>query len=261
MAIDPPYPSDLEAKGWNLDLDYERIERSDTWAIASPEQRPWLLMLWMIAWRQSPVASLPNNDNLIAARIGMPLERFAAWRDVLMSGWDLATDGRLYHRTLTNHALKMAEKRNKDRARVAAFRAKSQSVDPCNALHTRESPVSSTPTPTPTPREKDKEHSPMEPAGVSSSGNPKPGELFPDVPKDILRDYMAIRKTRRSPLTKTAADILKSEARKAGISDADMLRTCCENSWLGFKASWMSGDKPRRSEDVQPARVFRELSL
>ena len=118
-----------------------------------------------------------------------------------------------------------------------------------------------TPTPTPTPREKDKEHSPVEPAGVSSSGNPKPGELFPDVPKDILRDYMAIRKTRRSPLTKTAADILKNEARKAGISNADMLRTCCENSWLGFKASWMNGDKPRRTEDVPPARTFREVSL
>ena len=81
MAIEPPYPADLEAKGWSLDLDYERIEQSDTWAIASADQRPWLLMLWMIAWRQSPVASLPNNDKLIAARIGMPLEQFAAWRD------------------------------------------------------------------------------------------------------------------------------------------------------------------------------------
>jgi hypothetical protein len=153
MAIEPPYPSDLEAKGWNLDLDYERIEQSDTWAIASPEQRPWLLMLWLVAWRQAPVASLPDNDRLIAARIGMPVDQFTAWRDVLLSGWEVATDGRLYHRTMTQHALRMAEKRSKDRARVAAFRAKSTEVDASNACVTRYSTVSSTPTPTPTPKE------------------------------------------------------------------------------------------------------------
>ncbi len=123
--IEPPYPADLEAKGWSLDLDYEKIEQSDTWAIASPEQRPWLLMLWLMAWRQVPVASLPDNDRLIAARIGMPVEQFSAWKDILLSGWELANDGRLYHKTLTQHALRMAEKRGKDRARVAAFRAKS----------------------------------------------------------------------------------------------------------------------------------------
>jgi hypothetical protein len=153
--IDPPYPSDIEAKGWSLDLDYERIEQSDTWAIASSEQRPWLLMLWLVSWRQVPAASLPNNHKLIAARLGMPLEKFTEWADVLLSGWELATDGRLYHKTLTNHVLSMANKRNKDRARVANFRAKSQDtnadVDACNALHTRDQHVSSTPTPTPTP--------------------------------------------------------------------------------------------------------------
>lgn len=159
--IDAPYPSDLEAKGWSLDLDYERIEQSDTWAIASPEQRPWLLMLWMISWRQVPVASLPNNDRLIAARIGMPVEQFTEWKEVLLSGWELATDGRLYHKTLTAHVLRMAEKRNKDRARVAAFRAKSAKHQAGNgdvtrytgATHaedTSDSTVSSAPTPTPT---------------------------------------------------------------------------------------------------------------
>jgi hypothetical protein len=139
--IDPPYPSDIEAKGWSLDLDYERIEQSDTWAIASSEQRPWLLMLWLVSWRQVPAASLPNNHKLIAARLGMPLEKFTEWADVLLSGWELATDGRLYHKTLTNHVLSMANKRNKDRARVANFRAKSQDT---NADVTRYTHVTNT---------------------------------------------------------------------------------------------------------------------
>lgn len=146
---EPPYPADIEAKGWCLDLDYERIDQSDTWAIASAEQRPWLLMLWLVSWRQSPVASLPNNHKLIAARIGMPIEQFSAWSDVLLSGWWLASDGRLYHKTLTEQVVKMTGKRTKDRSRVAAYRSKSQAtndgVASCNALHTRVSTVSSTP--------------------------------------------------------------------------------------------------------------------
>lgn len=193
--IDAPYPADLEAKGWNLDLDYEKIEQSDTWAVASAEQRPWLLMLWLMAWRQVPVASLPNNDRLIAARIGMPLEQFTAWKDVLLSGWELANDGRLYHRTLTQHVLRMAEKRSKDRARVAAYRDKLTPQNSGNELReqrndaheqdrgedassndgvtrytdvsnddvARDQRVSSTPTPTPTVKPK--------PANAGSSAN------------------------------------------------------------------------------------------
>lgn len=171
--ISPPYPADLEAKGWALDYDYEKIEQSDTWAIATTEQRPWLLMIWLMAWRQAPIASLPNNDRLIAARIGMPVERFIEWRDMLLSGFELATDGRLYHKTLTAHVLRMASKRDKDRARVAAWRARSSVTTSdtaasnaderqSNALHTHKSQPSNTnvrvstapsPTPSPTPKE------------------------------------------------------------------------------------------------------------
>lgn len=174
--ITPPYPADIHPKGWMLPLDYERIEQSDTWAIASPEQRPWLLMLWLTAWRQVPVASLPEKDLLIAARIGMPLEQFIQWKEILLSGWELATDGRLYHKTLTEHVLGMSEKRVKDRERVAEYRAKlkNKSVsntekDTCNTLHdtntddvtrytdvthsevARDQCVSSTPEPEPEP--------------------------------------------------------------------------------------------------------------
>ena len=151
----PPYPADLEAKGWSLDLDYERIEQSDTWAIALPEQRPWLLMLWLVSWRQVPVASLPISHKLIAARLGMPEAKFSEWADVLLSGWEMASDGRMYHKTLTDHVLRMANKRVKDRERVHNFRLRSRvnngGFAACNVLPTHELHVSSAPTPTPTP--------------------------------------------------------------------------------------------------------------
>lgn len=112
-----PYPADTRAKGWRFELDYEKVEQSGTWALAPTELRPWLLMLWMTAWKQVPCGSLDDDDALIAARIGMPTKIFMKHRDVLRRGWWRADDGRLYHDTIALRVLEMLEKRRKDAAR------------------------------------------------------------------------------------------------------------------------------------------------
>lgn len=122
MTIPAPYPSDTRAKGWRFELDHERIRQSDTWALAAPEIRPWLLMLWMTAWEQTPCGSLPQDDELIAARIGMPLDQFRAAKPRLLRGWWLADDGRLYHDTLAERVLEMIERRDGERSRKAEYR-------------------------------------------------------------------------------------------------------------------------------------------
>ncbi|MBN3838867.1 hypothetical protein [Burkholderia sp. Ac-20349] len=119
-----PYPADTRAKGWRFELDYERIRQSDTWALAVPEIRPWLLMLWMTAWEQTPCGSLPDDDELIAARIGMALEHFQEIKKRLMRGWWLADDGRLYHNTMIERVLEMIDRRDGERIRKANQRAK-----------------------------------------------------------------------------------------------------------------------------------------
>ncbi len=119
-----PYPSDTNAKGWRFELDLEQISRSDTWALATPEIRPWLLMLWSISWQQVPCGSLPNDDEIIAARIGMKPAAFRKARAVLMRGWVEHDDGRLYHQTVTDRVLAMLETKQKGRDRKAAYRAK-----------------------------------------------------------------------------------------------------------------------------------------
>jgi hypothetical protein len=125
-----PYPSDTRAKGWRFELDYERIRQSDTWALAAPEIRPWLLMLWMTAWEQTPCGSLPDDDELIAARIGMDLEQFQSAKKRLMRGWWVAEDGRLYHNTMVERVLEMLETRDKERARKAGQRERKKTADP-----------------------------------------------------------------------------------------------------------------------------------
>ncbi|RYE43945.1 MAG: hypothetical protein EOP24_26210 [Hyphomicrobiales bacterium] len=134
MTLPAPYPADTRAKGWRFEIDYEKVEQSDTWALAPAEVRPWLLMLWLTAWRQTPCGSLPPEDALIAARIGMPSKAYQKHRDVLRRGWWLADDGRLYHDTIIGRVLEMLEYRRKNAQRVATHAAKKKQSPITNAL-------------------------------------------------------------------------------------------------------------------------------
>lgn len=109
---EPPYPAETRrVSGWKFDLDPDRLLASDTWAIASAEARPWLLRLWFESWLSIPCGSLPNDDAVIAARIGMPLDRFRDHRSILLRGWREHADGLLYHPVLTEMVLGMAAQR------------------------------------------------------------------------------------------------------------------------------------------------------
>lgn len=137
---EPPYPREIRARGWRFEFDTERIRTSDTWAIASAELRPWLLMLWMTAWDNHPVG-LPGDERAIAGQIGMQLQQFQASRETLLRGWQMCSDGRLYHPVLTERVLEMIEKRRKDAARMAIHRAQ-KNQEPTSVV-TRYSRVSS----------------------------------------------------------------------------------------------------------------------
>jgi hypothetical protein len=102
----------------------ERARQSDTWTLAAADARPWLLMMWATAWEQTPCGSLPNDDELIAARIGMPAKAFAKMKPILLRKWWLADDGRLYHDVLVQRVTEMMDKRKTDADRKRGFDAK-----------------------------------------------------------------------------------------------------------------------------------------
>jgi uncharacterized protein YdaU (DUF1376 family) len=126
-----PYPSDTKAKGWRFELNYEQIEQSDTWALAAetPMAQHALLMMWMMAWKQEPCGSLPSDESLIRAKCRIPPEMWSSMRDILMRGWWLADDGRLYHPTITARVLEMMRKRRSDADRTATKRARDAKQD------------------------------------------------------------------------------------------------------------------------------------
>lgn len=107
----------------------ERARQSDTWALASTDARPWLLMLWATAWEQTPCGALPNDDALIAARLGMPAKLFAKHKAILLRKWWVAEDGRLYHDVLVQRVTEMMERRRKESDRKALARAKKDVED------------------------------------------------------------------------------------------------------------------------------------
>lgn len=160
-----PYPSDTRAKGWRFEFDYELIEQSDTWDLAGPEARPWLLMMWLVSWRQVPCGSFPSDEQVIAAKIGMTPKMWAKHRAVLLRGWQETSDGRLYHSTITARVLEMMRRRRSDSDRKASERTRK----------TMESPV--------TPTDVTRDSAGVTPESSTDNRIPEPIEIPPIPPK------------------------------------------------------------------------------
>jgi DNA-binding transcriptional regulator YhcF (GntR family) len=64
-------------------------------------------------------------------------------------------------------------------------------------------------------------------------------DLLEGITPQIANDYLAIRKEKKLPLTKTALDAIIAEAASLDMTLEQALTMCCENSWAGFKASWV----------------------
>ena len=134
---DPPYPADTKANGWKPEQDIQRIKQSRTWVLCPPSFRPWLLMVWMESWDSVPVGTYPaDDDEMIAARIGMDQHEFEVRRKMLMRGWYRCSDGNLYHPYLSEMIGKMLSKRvaTRERQRAFAERKKAKPAGQDNAL-------------------------------------------------------------------------------------------------------------------------------
>ncbi|WP_322070959.1 hypothetical protein [Paraburkholderia bannensis] len=54
------------------------------------------------------------------------------------------------------------------------------------------------------------------------------------------RDWLALRKAKRLPLTPTAWDGVKAEAEACGMTPAAAVKYAVEQDWAGFKAKWVA---------------------
>ena len=161
---EPPYPGDTRVKGWQFMLNHERINQSDTWALAPNDMRPWLLMLWHVAWQQTPAGSFSDNDQVIAAKIGMDYRMFTAHRDILMRGWVKHSDGRLYHPVITEQVVGYLDNCRREAQRKADWRAKKAAEEAArkgNVPRDRRGTDVGVTTPEPEPEPEPRERSPL----------------------------------------------------------------------------------------------------
>lgn len=88
---------------------------------------------------------------------------------------------------------------------------------------------------------------------AAPTAKPKPANIPPDVEMVLsvggltyqqAKDFVAMRKGMRAPITQTAIDRIASQAAKAGITTAAAILMCLERSWRGFQASWVKRDAP-----------------
>ena len=62
---------------------------------------------------------------------------------------------------------------------------------------------------------------------------------------DIWNDFVSLRKSKKAAITSTALLGLQREAKKANMTLEQVMTTCCERGWAGFKAEWMVGQAIR----------------
>lgn len=64
-----------------------------------------------------------------------------------------------------------------------------------------------------------------------------------NVPDDLVREWLDIRKKKKQPLTKSGIDRTIREAEKASLTLVQVIKICCERSWGGFSASYLQNDQ------------------
>jgi len=60
-----------------------------------------------------------------------------------------------------------------------------------------------------------------------------------EISDDLWNDFRQLRKIKKAPVTQTALNGIKNQARLAGVSFSEALEICCQNGWAGFKAEWI----------------------
>ena len=83
------------------------------------------------------------------------------------------------------------------------------------------------------------------------------------VDEQHAKDWMRVRKDKGAKtLTLTAWKTVKTEADSAGMTPAQAVKMSAENSWQGFKASWVSGrNRPQQNQSDTTAEAMRLLGF
>lgn len=107
--VDPPIPGDADLRSvrW-FKLDIVSLLNSDFMQLARPDEFKAAFLLWTKSIHQTPAGSLPNDEAILAMLAGGYDYRRKPWqriREMALHGWELCSDGRLYHQAVAGTVL------------------------------------------------------------------------------------------------------------------------------------------------------------
>jgi hypothetical protein len=102
----PPVPHECDCRGLDFPLRIAALLNSDFVALSTGDEFKAALLIWAAAWEAVPAASLPDDERFLASKARLSLADFRASRDMIMHGFNRASDGRLYHEVIAGQALK-----------------------------------------------------------------------------------------------------------------------------------------------------------
>lgn len=102
----PLTPPDCSSYGY-MPLNIDRLHKSRAWLICKrrPELFFYMHNLWTTAWKETPAASLENDEDWLADKACCPFDLWPQVREDVMRGFVLCSDGRWYHELIAVYAL------------------------------------------------------------------------------------------------------------------------------------------------------------
>lgn len=281
----PPVPADADLRDFPFTPIFRaRLFGSSFHARSSDAEWRVGVTLWLKSWDQVPAGSLPDDDIELCrlAELGRDLKSWEKVRAGAMRGWYPCSDGLLYHAVVAdgvNDAIKRKlEQRAKTlSARVAALKKRlseateedvklritdeikrmsltlSQTRISAESKQLTDHVTDSVTDPvTESKRREEKRRDRDRDKENLNTFTPKSNLkklLDLGVDEQIAKDWLAVRKAKRAPLTDTALEEMKLEAGKAGISLPKAVAICAKRSWQGFKASWNWREEPDHPDE------------
>jgi hypothetical protein len=225
-----------------MSIDIVRLFGSRFHAIANDAEWRAGMTLWLKSFHQRPAGSLPADDVELCrlAEFGRDLETWRRVKDMALHGWYRCADNRLYHDVVAVHVNDIAVKHQTyaSRARKASAARWGKPAGTGDVKPQQENGTTDMFGKEARGDEQGGNGQTVRASSSDKASRVKPVACPDDVPEGVWRDFLALRKAKKAPLTETALEAIRTEAQKAKISLSEALQVCCARGWQAFRSDW-----------------------